>query len=465
MAVVWKVAVREWNKEKRNAVSMPTATHPLQGVKDLGFVRSTSAKDKKPKSAAVHHVMSDPLSAVLDGPDPLSDLLDGPDPLSASPGIGSTRKKEEEKEEILHSKDDNKGKWEQKRAYLLANFTTTATLTFTSSFLQPIEIGVVKTQTSVTDRSKGQVMSGSERIKARLEQLDSMDDSSGGIMREVGGLTQNEFILRLGALKQELTQAWNTDLRVKALKIAIQCVKLLSLSAPEHFYPMKFALVTEILDTLAALVLQRLQQKYNRDQGSPGGSDSGKLEAQETARNWFYKVASIRELLPRLYLEAALLPCYSILSPQEGEQALTRLSRMIRGLGDPLLAAYARMFLCRMGVEVAPQLTQYISENIEDFLQMLKQGLWPEGEADVNMGEDKDALAARVLSPPLEWMMQCLANRAPHHVLQSVLRQCEGGEGLGQNLLVAALLTTFPHSFIALNAVPLNHLIAGCMYP
>lgn len=46
-----------------------------------------------------------------------------------------------------------------------------------------------------------------------------------------------------------------------------------------------------------------------------------------------------------------------------------------------------------------------------------------------------------------------------------MLRQCEGGEGLGQNLLVAAVLITFPHQFIAQNAIALTHLIAGCSHP
>lgn len=44
--------------------------------------------------------------------------------------------------------------------------------------------------------------------------------------------------------------------------------------------------------------------------------------------------------------------------------------------------------------------------------------MWPEGETDMNMGEDKDVLAARVFAPPLQWMMQCLAGRASHQELQ-----------------------------------------------
>lgn len=62
-----------------------------------------------------------------------------------------------------------------------------------------------------------------------------------------------------------------------------------------------------------------------------------------------------------------------LFSSREGEQALVRLARMTRGIGDPLIAAYTRMFVCRMGVDVVPTLTHYIVSTIEDFLHTLTQ--------------------------------------------------------------------------------------------
>lgn len=56
-------------------------------------------------------------------------------------------------------------------------------------------------------------------------------------------------------------KAWDSEQRVKAFKIGIQCSKLLSDVNVMQFYPSKFVLITDILDTFGVLVFDRLKGK------------------------------------------------------------------------------------------------------------------------------------------------------------------------------------------------------------
>lgn len=211
-----------------------------------------------------------------------------------------------------------------------------------------------------------------DKVKYRLEQLDNFDACS---MRHMMDLTQQEYIQRFDQLKQELIQSWHNDQRVKALKIAIQCAKMLSDTRVLQFYPSQYVLITDILDVFGKLVYERLRAKAA---GAPGASavvlQREREAARDTCQNWFFKVASIRELLPRLYLEMAIFKCYGFLttSEQEMEQSLLRLTSQLRGIADPLVSSYARCYLVRVGVPVTSSKV-YIRDNFTDFFTIYPQ--------------------------------------------------------------------------------------------
>lgn len=132
-----------------------------------------------------------------------------------------------------------------------------------------------------------------------------------------------------------------------------------------QFYPSMFVNLTEILDTFGTLVFERIKTKSEEQSASQAGRGQPKVrvpadfvasdissEAKETCRNWFYKTACIRELLPRLYIEISLLRCYRFLSDSEYPSLLKRLAHIIRGIGDPMVALYARCYLVRGGMAV-----------------------------------------------------------------------------------------------------------------
>lgn len=133
--------------------------------------------------------------------------------------------------------------WSSRRSIILSKYTTSERLSIATSFLGGEN--VVKNQTTV------------EKVRHRLEQLDDFQD-----INYMQNLTQQEYMSKILQLNSELVVAWKTDQRVKSLKIAIQCSKLLAdPTAVMQFYPSKFVLITDILDIFGKLVYDRLKSK------------------------------------------------------------------------------------------------------------------------------------------------------------------------------------------------------------
>ena len=46
---------------------------------------------------------------------------------------------------------------------------------------------------------------------------------------------------------------------------------------------------------------------------------------------------------------------------------------MVRGIGDPLVACYARAYLSRVGMSVAPETKNHLMPNFKDYLKTVDQ--------------------------------------------------------------------------------------------
>jgi len=183
-----------------------------------------------------------------------------------------------------------------------------------------------------------------DKTQRRLDMLEAQLKAE--IQGEVVEVSEQEYIDLIEKLKDEITVAWENTERVTALKRAIQCAKMLGDTRVPQFYPAMFVLISGILDQFGKLVFARIKrrslevaaQEEGRAVKLPPNFTSADIrtEAKETCRNWFYKIACIRELLPRIYIEMALLTCYRFLADDEFGGIVTRISHMIRGIGDPL---------------------------------------------------------------------------------------------------------------------------------
>lgn len=441
--VKWPIFVKPYVRDK--AEFTRTKSHPLQGVvqfeeeneEEESVVDSTATPQRSRQSS----LLNDPLSA---GPlDPLSS-----DPLSmqeVQPVIPppeqvryTSRGRGKKVEEVVDE-------WLPRRAPILAKFTTSQKLTLGGG----------------NNKGRGGGSQGlPEKVRDRLEQLDEMDEGP-----TISDLTQAEYTKKIEEMGRGLYSAWNNEQRVKALKLCIQLSKLLIDTSAPQFYPSKFVLITDILIKFGSLVFERLKEKSATHQGAikiplPAHFTPDDVPdlAKETASNWFFKVASIRELLPRLYLQLSILKSNLFISKNKHREVLAHCTAAARGVGDPLVSNYLRCFTCRIGLLVEPGYRNHLLPLFNDAMT-----IYPQIQMQTLLCKQQDiTMAAYSIThtPTYDWLLHCLVKESSDSDMDLLLTQCADLRDKG--ILLNALLTSLPECYVCQHVLEIMAYISSC---
>ncbi|XP_006365949.1 UPF0505 protein C16orf62 homolog isoform X2 [Solanum tuberosum] len=314
---------------------------------------------------------------------------------------------------------------------------------------------------------------GPEKPSANVH-LEELDDPQRFAEEGVKYITLQEYVSRLTELKDEISRAWHASDRVTSFNLSIKVAKLLSDTSVLQLYPTLFVLATEILDMLGDMVWERIRQKaeYTED-GTlvhlPGNFQATEIcaEAKETCYNWFCKVGSIRELLPRIYLELAICHCWRFLSEQPANN-LPRLVMMARGIADPLASFYCRLYLAHCAQKLPQRDIGHLIISMNDMKTLLMNGAHV-ASAEKPSGALSGTRSSKLglMEPAIEYVMKCLFKESCELQIGDILM----GLGLARNqselfgnsscvsLVLHHLLRELPIRIVCSNALDILHLI------
>ncbi|GAY46473.1 hypothetical protein CUMW_097350 [Citrus unshiu] len=318
------------------------------------------------------------------------------------------------------------------------------------------------------------IKTGKANVKdSTTKHLKELDDPANFAEEDVKVITGQEYVSRLHELKDEIKRAWTAEDRVTSLKLSIKVARLLMDTSVLQFYPTLFVLVAEIMDMLGNLVWERIKQK------AEFGEDGSRLcylsenfkeinicvEAKETCNNWFCKVGSVRELLPRIYLELAILPCWRFLNDRPAN-SLQRLVLMTRGLADPLASVYCRLYMAHCARKLPSCDTGHLITSINDIKILLTRVLSTK-EAAHGKSVDNRRLLVSLMEPTIEYIMKCIFKDASQRQVGTVLMELGLGrnqvELFGSNPCVSVVLhhqlKELPTEIVGSYAVEILHLI------
>ncbi|KAG6689736.1 hypothetical protein I3842_11G189400 [Carya illinoinensis] len=303
--------------------------------------------------------------------------------------------------------------------------------------------------------------------------LEELEDPEKCAEDGVKVVTRQEYISRLHELKDEINRAWHANDRVTSLKLAIKVARLLMDTSVLHFYPTLFVLSMDIMDMLGDMVWERIKWKAEfAEDGTrlfslPENFQARDIcsDAKETCNNWFCKIGSICELLPRIYLELALLPCWRFLVDQP-EDSLHRLVMMTRGLSDPLASAYCRLYMAHCAQKLPRSDTGYLVKCVNDInIQLMR--IISAREMTHRNSTDNKRLLFSLMEPTIEYIMKSIFKDASKSQVSNVL--VELGSRRNQvelfgslqciSMVLHHLLKELPAEVVTSNAMEILHII------
>lgn len=264
---------------------------------------------------------------------------------------------------------------------------------------------------------------------SRLDQLEKSKQSN-----ELTYVSHQEFLDHMKLNTRDMERAWEGTDRVKALKVAIQGTKMTRDVVEQNFYPAIYMAVTEMLDSFGSLVYTRLKTlafSAERKDDNFTSEDVSAI-ALDTANNWFLKTCCIRELLPRLYIEIALLKSYKFNTIGRFPAIFKRIAEQIRGIGKPVMACYAGMYLAKKAFEIMPDEKVYLEILTRDLFDIMN---------DCTIQE------ATLCGPALSWVIFCLGYNSSGDVLTKII-ESNISSAMGHSTMLRALLESLPEDQI-----------------
>ncbi|RWW63170.1 hypothetical protein BHE74_00029669 [Ensete ventricosum] len=168
------------------------------------------------------------------------------------------------------------------------------------------------------------------------------------------------------------------------------------------------------MDMLGNLVWERIKKRAEyADDRTPVcslpenfTSDDICSEAKETCYNWFCKIGSIHELVPRIYLELSILRCWRFLE-DSFVSIIERLVMMMRGLADPLASAYCHLYLSHCARSLYLRDDGYLIMSLGDISILLRRVLLDKETVGHHSYKNKYFLI-NLIKPAIDWIVKCI---------------------------------------------------------